>query len=78
MNWKLRDAIILITLPVVVVAFSVYEWGGVFGWAPWHSVSFYARYDAPWLDYTIAIAIPLAGLLGLVLWIRHMRARIPR
>ena len=77
MNRMVRDALILILLPLVVIAFSLWEWGGINN-DPWHSISFYAK-EYVWLKWTIA-ALPVVGAVIFEIWWLdiHMNQVIPR
>lgn len=72
-----RDAVVLLSLAVVVLAFVAWELGGLTLGLPIHTISFYAQHNQP-LAIGIGIAFPVAGLAGLVWWIRHMRSQIPK
>jgi hypothetical protein len=73
----LRDALILALLPLAVIAFSLWEWGGITT-APWHTISFYAQ-EHRWLAIIILVLPWATAAIFSAWWIHHIWfAFIPR
>ena len=66
---------ILFGFAIIVMAFVAWEIGGMTAGLPIHTISYYSQHDEP-LAIGIGAAFPIGGVVGLVLWIRHMRSRI--
>jgi len=71
-----KAAIALVVIPVLAIAFSLFEWGGL-TIAPWHTISWYAQRHFA-LDVFIAGLFGGGGIVGLAWWIHHMRNHISR
>jgi hypothetical protein len=72
----LRDGLILALLPLAVIAFSLWEWGGLTD-DPWHTISFYAQHHL-WLAVVIFFLPWIAAGIFDAWWWYHMHSVIPR
>jgi len=71
-----KDAIVLLVLAVLVIAFVAYEMAGE-ELPGWHTISFIAQHNSP-LAIGIGIAFPAGGIGGAVWWWKHMHSRISK
>jgi hypothetical protein len=74
---KTASKVALIVIPVLAIAFSLFEWGGAAGWAPWDTISWYAQRNFA-LDVFVGGLFGGGGLVGVLWWIHHMRQPIYR
>lgn len=70
MSREFRDALVLILIPLIAIAFSLWEWGGITD-EPWHTISKYAQ-EHHWLAIVILVSPWLAAGIFSAWWIHHI------